>query len=207
MERARRRIVFAGGSRCRDRARVATVMKTIVRMGLLTWLGLAAARSVAASGRPAFRDKVAPILERRCLHCHGEATHKGNLSLSTAAAAFKGGDSGPAVVPGKPEESILLDMIGGDPPEMPQKDKPLSKQEVAVHPELDRARRRLAGRAGAQGSPFRGSALVGLRAARSPAGSHGARVDLGTHADRLIHPGHARAAGARRPAPRPIAAP
>ena len=51
--------------------------------------------------------------------------------MRTAAAAFKGGDTGPAIVPGKPDESVLLDMIGGDPPEMPQKDKPLSKQEVA----------------------------------------------------------------------------
>ena len=57
---------------------------------------------------------------------------KGNLSLSTAAAVLRGGDSGPAVVPGKPEESVLLDMIEGDPPEMPRKDTPLSKQDVAA---------------------------------------------------------------------------
>jgi hypothetical protein len=106
-------------------------MKTIVRWGFVTWLGMSAVPSVMGADDPTFRDKVAPILERRCLHCHGDLTHKGNLSLSTAAAAFKGGDSGAAVVPGKPEESVLLDMIGGDPPEMPQKDKPLSKQEVA----------------------------------------------------------------------------
>ena len=103
----------------------------MVRWGFVTWLGLAAARTVAGADDPTFRDKVAPILELRCLHCHGDATHKGNLSLGTAAAAFKGGDSGPAVVPGKPDESVLLDMIGGDSPEMPQKEKPLSKQEVA----------------------------------------------------------------------------
>ena len=105
--------------------------KTIVRWGFMTWLGLAATRTVAGADDPTFRDKVAPILEQRCLYCHGEATHKGNLSLRTAATALKGGDSGPAVVPGKPDESLLLDMVGGDPPEMPQKDKPLSKREVA----------------------------------------------------------------------------
>ena len=38
-----------------------------------------------------------------------------------------GGESGPAVVPGKPDESVLLDMISGEKPEMAQKDKPLSK--------------------------------------------------------------------------------
>ncbi len=37
--------------------------------------------------------------------------------------------------------------------------------------------------------------MVGLRAARSPQGPRGSKVELGTHADRLVHPGHARAAG------------
>ena len=59
----------------------------------MTWLGLAATRTVAGADDPTFRDKVAPILEQRCLHCHGEATHKGNLSLRTAATALKGGDN------------------------------------------------------------------------------------------------------------------
>ncbi len=79
-----------------------------------------------------FATRSAPILERRCIRCHGEATRKGGLALNTAAAVLKGGDSGPAVVPGKPEDSILLDMISGDPPEMPLKDQPLSKQEVGA---------------------------------------------------------------------------
>jgi len=112
---------------------VAKVTNSIVGLGLATWLVSAVATaSGAGADDSSFRDKVAPILERRCVYCHGGATPKGNLSLSTAAAALKGGDSGPAVVPGKPEESVLLDMIAGDPPEMPKKDKPLSKDEVAV---------------------------------------------------------------------------
>ena len=124
------------------------MMKTIVGLGSCAWLARLAAANVAAADDPIFRDKVAPILERRCLHCHGEATQKGNLSLSTAAAVFKGGDSGPAVVPGKPEESILLDMIGGDPPEMPQKERAALEAGSRAHPQLDRGRRGLAGRAG-----------------------------------------------------------
>ena len=79
--------------------------------------------------------------------CHGEATAKGNLSLATAAAVFKGGDSGPAVVPGKPDESLLLEMISGDPPEMPKKGEPLSAAEVADLRALDRAGGALARRA------------------------------------------------------------
>ena len=55
---------------------------------------------------------------------------KGGLSLATGAGLIRGGKNGPAVVPGKPEESLLLDMVSGDAPVMPQKDKPLSKEQV-----------------------------------------------------------------------------
>jgi mono/diheme cytochrome c family protein len=78
-----------------------------------------------------FREQVAPIFEKRCLHCHGAELPKGGLSLATAAGLIQGGKNGPAVVPGKPEESPLLDMVSGDAPVMPQKEKPLSKEQVA----------------------------------------------------------------------------
>ncbi len=96
----------AGQSRCRIKRSWPEVMKMIGCSRPGQRLGLAVATRFRRADDPSFREKVAPILERRCLHCHGETTHKGKLSLSTAAAAFKGGDSGPAIVPGKPEESI-----------------------------------------------------------------------------------------------------
>jgi hypothetical protein len=77
-----------------------------------------------------FRDTVARVLENRCIHCHSGATPKGRLSLATAAAMLQGGDSGPAVVPGKPDESTLIEMISGERPQMPQKDRPLAKREI-----------------------------------------------------------------------------
>jgi hypothetical protein len=107
-------------------------MRTIVGSGLSAWLGSAVALAAAGADGPSFRDQIAPILETRCVRCHGGAAREGNLSLTTAAAVLTGGDSGPAVVPGEPEESLLLEMIAGDPPEMPRKDKPLSRQEVAT---------------------------------------------------------------------------
>ena len=78
-----------------------------------------------------FRERVAPILERRCVSCHGDASPKGKLALTTARAMRAGGDSGPAVVPGEAEESLLLEMVSGDAPEMPRKGEPLSAEEVA----------------------------------------------------------------------------
>jgi hypothetical protein len=107
-------------------------MKTIVWFGLVTGLGLAPAASASGPGDRLFPEKVAPIFQRRCVHCHSGARPKGNLALTTAAGLLKGGNGGPAVVPGKPEESLLLEKISGDAPEMPQKDKPLSQGEVAA---------------------------------------------------------------------------
>src|SRR2546427_1417035 len=54
-----------------------------------------------------FNRQVKPILESSCLSCHGAEKPKGKLSLVTRAGALKGGDKGPALVPGKPRESPL----------------------------------------------------------------------------------------------------
>ena len=53
------------------------------------------------------------------------------LSLASAADARKGGLHGPAIVPGKPEQSLLLGMISGEKPKMPMGDAPLSPAQVA----------------------------------------------------------------------------
>jgi mono/diheme cytochrome c family protein len=106
------------------------VIKAIF-FGLATSIAAAVPSTFGADDQ-FFRQRIAPILERRCLQCHGDSTRKGNLSLATASAAFKGGDGGPAIVPGKPGESLLLEMISGEKPAMPRKDKPLSREEVAA---------------------------------------------------------------------------
>src|SRR4051812_36284700 len=76
-----------------------------------------------------FDRTVAPILARRCLDCHSGAEPKGKLDLSRRASAAKGGDGGPAVVPGKPDESLLWEHVESD--EMPPK-SPLPPAEKAV---------------------------------------------------------------------------
>lgn len=59
-------------------------------------------------GRPVeFERDVYPILEANCVACHNLAKSESDLVLESAAAIMKGGASGPAVVPGKPEESLL----------------------------------------------------------------------------------------------------
>lgn len=74
-----------------------------------------------------FDQQVAPILARHCAECHGGSERKGELSLATEEAAFTGGTTGPALVAGKPGESLLQEMIDSN--EMPQKRTPLTAAE------------------------------------------------------------------------------
>lgn len=48
------------------------------------------------------------LITARCVSCHGAEKQEGGLRLDTRAAAIQGGTSGPALVPGKPEESLLV---------------------------------------------------------------------------------------------------
>ena len=73
-----------------------------------------------------FDERIAPLLARRCLQCHNGSENKGGLDLTRADAAMAGGDSGPAIVAGKPDESYLWERVAQD--EMPPK-KPLNGAE------------------------------------------------------------------------------
>ncbi len=55
-----------------------------------------------------FREDVLPMLQAKCLACHSASVKEGSLVLENVEAILKGGDSGPAVVAGKPEESLLF---------------------------------------------------------------------------------------------------
>ena len=57
------------------------------------------------------QEDVLPILFTRCVVCHGGREQKGGLDLRTRRAMLKGGKSGPAIVPGKPDDSLLVKKI------------------------------------------------------------------------------------------------
>src|SRR5947209_6982617 len=67
----------------------------------------------APEDRVFFEKKVRPLLHARCLSCHSIASKKsrGGLRLDSRAAILKGGDSGPAVVPGQPDKSLLIQAV------------------------------------------------------------------------------------------------
>ena len=76
-----------------------------------SWLG-GRAPAAAKAGDPAkasaFAALVQPILNDKCVTCHGPEKSKGSLRLDVYAEALKGGDNGPAFVPGHSAESLLL---------------------------------------------------------------------------------------------------
>ena len=74
---------------------------------------------------------VRPVLEKSCLPCHGPQTKSSGLDLSTREDLLKGGDHGPAIVPGDPKASLLYKLISyeGD-PHMPYKGDKLPQQAI-----------------------------------------------------------------------------
>ena len=83
-----------------------------------------------------FQKQVAPILSARCLGCHQPGKIKGGLDLTTLKKTLAGGESGPAIEPGKPGESELLLRIRpespGAKPDMPRQGEALSSNEIAI---------------------------------------------------------------------------
>ena len=79
----------------------------------LVSLALALAGAALANEREKadfFESKIRPLLASRCHTCHGDAATAG-LRLDSRAGALRGGQSGPAVVAGKPEESLLVKAV------------------------------------------------------------------------------------------------
>jgi mono/diheme cytochrome c family protein len=108
-----------------------------MRKSLLVLAGgalVAAAFADSPPVKPAdFARDVQPIFAKHCLTCHGPDKQKNGLRLDSAAAILHGGDSGPPVVAGKPNDSLLLTLVSGTSPDgrvMPPKGDRLSAGEI-----------------------------------------------------------------------------
>lgn len=90
-------------------------------VGLVLALGVAECDGAPLAGEARTRAALA-VLKAECLSCHGETKQKGGLSLLTREALLRGGDEGPAAVPGRPETSKLVAVLqAGADPHMPPK--------------------------------------------------------------------------------------
>ena len=71
-----------------------------------------------------FESRIRPVLIEHCLECHSNnEKRKGGLSLTSRSGLLRGGESGPAIVPGKPDASLLLEALRYESYEMPPKGK------------------------------------------------------------------------------------
>jgi hypothetical protein len=115
------------------------IASTVSSLRLLTFVGLfmIPARSLTLADDPEpkvdFATEVRPLLMSRCVSCHGPEKQEGGLRLDSADAARKGGDTGPAIVPGHLDASLLVQAIRFDDPDfqMPPKDR-LADSQIAT---------------------------------------------------------------------------
>lgn len=88
-------------------------------------------RGAEPQAGPSLEHDILPLLKTRCQKCHGPVKPKGKLNLSSARSLARGGESGPVVVPGKLDESLIWDQVSTD--EMPPRPgEPLSSAEKTL---------------------------------------------------------------------------
>ena len=89
--------------------------------------------TASAKGIEFFEKQIAPILKRRCYKCHSHESGKakGGLVLDSRHGWKKGGTKGPAIVPGKPAESLLIEAVRYEGYEMPPEEQ-LPASEIAL---------------------------------------------------------------------------
>ncbi len=85
-------------------------------------------REITDNEKAFFEKRIRPVLVKRCYSCHSEDAArskklKGSLLLDSRAGTLRGGESGASIVPGKPDESLLLDAMRHDTLEMPPNEK------------------------------------------------------------------------------------
>ncbi len=78
-----------------------------------------------------FESRIRPILADNCFKCHGDKKQRGGLRLDSRVALMNGGDQGAAMVPGKPEESLLLKAVRHEDELKMPPTKKLTKEQIA----------------------------------------------------------------------------
>jgi mono/diheme cytochrome c family protein len=77
------------------------------------------ATALLAADQVDFESQIKPIFSQHCLECHGSQEQRSGFRLDRRAAALRGGDLGqPAIVPGHPEQSLLLTAVRGSDPDL-----------------------------------------------------------------------------------------
>ncbi len=83
-------------------------------LGAVCLLAIVGHATVLAAEDVDYTRQIKPILAKKCYACHGVLQQKSGLRLDTVAFLVKGGKGGAAIVPGKPDESRLCEMLTGE---------------------------------------------------------------------------------------------
>ena len=83
---------------------------------------------------PDFDREIKPFVVRSCVSCHNAESKRGGFRMDSARAILKGGNSGPAVLPGKSSDSLIIHAVTGkeNVEQMPPKGAKLSKDEISL---------------------------------------------------------------------------
>ncbi len=96
---------------------------------------MAMAAAPDAAGVEFFEKKIRPLFVDQCYKCHSQQSEKikGGLLLDSKESVLKGGDTGPAIIPGEVEKSLLIKAVryGDENLQMPPKGKKLSAEQIA----------------------------------------------------------------------------
>jgi mono/diheme cytochrome c family protein len=117
-----------------------------LNMGLTIWAGCCGAAQAAITPEQAaqlpppashavnFSKEIKPLFQASCVTCHGRGKAKGGFRLDTRETALKGGDSGPALLPGKSADSLLIALVQGVDPDnvMPKKGSRLTAEQIGL---------------------------------------------------------------------------
>lgn len=83
------------------------------------------------AARVSFTHDIRPLLVQKCLGCHAGASANSRFEVTSVRALLKGGNHGPAIVPGKPDESLVVEYVRGiRQPRMPKDEAPLNESEL-----------------------------------------------------------------------------
>jgi cytochrome c553 len=115
--------------------KTASFLRAFVRSSAIAFLVFVSTSLQAAdseTGAEYFERHVRPLLAEKCFSCHGRGQRKGSLSLDHHDSLMAGGESGVAVVQGKPEESLLVEAIEYSGSLQMPPDNKLSDREIQV---------------------------------------------------------------------------
>ena len=99
---------------------------------MLTVLCLALSATAQDKKAVSYEKDIVPIFKKSCIECHKPDKKKGKLDMSTYADLIKGGKQGNPVKAGADGKILLVEMISGTEPEMPEKGDKLKPEQVEL---------------------------------------------------------------------------